>query len=339
MYNVIYLISNSYNSDPKRHLTTVTQNIKKTKEYVTILSQNLIKNPTSVKNVIYTSKLFTIQLASTNINEINKKESIKTGISSIDITNCENLIRSKGLIAQDESLYYSKIDWNPLILQSKSTPYTIDGIAKTISVSYDMFKINGEFIDPRICAYSVQTVVQIPTIYLSRFDLNRYQEYNKKGFNIYDQDDAFYNSRCEIVGLNDKYNSILSRRLSFDGYVLKCSFGCRLVSIDNPQGYMTCDCETFITTNTAANLTGAFSATGLEIGTIIGNGFNLPDIFISNIEIFKCFKTVSIVISLLNTYIIFTLYLLAPNILHSRELSSIINYRFIRFFPNNFYLL
>ncbi len=228
------------------------------------------------KAALYNNKLVSVQVSSTDPASLAKakEEAVKSGISIIDLTNCQNILREKEIIGKNEYIHFSKIDWNPSI---KIPPHPDDGIAKTNSVSYELFTSKGEKINKDYCK-DVKTKVDIPLINTNSFNMTMFQEFNKRGINIYDPNDEYYTNRCIPIKSTDNETSILSRRQLYEktNTTLTCSIGCELKGIDPKIHYMNCDCS--------------IGGKTQEIGSEIAESF-VTAIADFNIEILKCYKT------------------------------------------------
>ena len=237
-----------------------------------LLAQSLIKSSTAEKNVIYNSKLITIQLASTSLNTVVKEQAQQSGISVIDLTNCEAKLKLKGVITQTDSLFYLKIDWNPIL---KVPSYQNDGLTKTISVTYEILTTKGILLETGFCLND-KTTIQIPLLNSESFDLTNFASLSALGYNIFDPKDPYYTDRCIINKQTDLTNSIISRRNKWNGISLLCSTGCKLTSITtvNSTTYLNCEC---------------YTNSKLEVGTLIEKS-NLSTISSLNNEIVKCYK-------------------------------------------------
>ena len=264
--------NNNVNPSGRRNLLSQTEMNQQIKLDTLLLAQSLIKSSTAEKNVIYNSKLISIQLASTSLNTVVKEQAQRSGISVIDFTNCETKLKQKGIISQTDSLFYLKIDWNPSL---KIPPYENDGITKTISVTYELLTTKGLLLETGYCL-NEKTIIQIPLISSASFDLTNFASLLALGYNIFDPNDLYYTDRCIINKLTDSTNSILSRRNNWNGISLTCSTGCKLTSITtvNSTTYLNCEC---------------YTNSKLEVGTLIEKS-NLSTISSLNNEIVKCYK-------------------------------------------------
>jgi len=226
-------------------------------------------NVNNTESKLYETKLLSILIS--NSNEINQYNDIKTAISNnqtiVNFNACETFLKTNGYLAKNETISYSKIDWDSLI-KSNNTINTTN----TPSMSFDLYSNNGTQIDKNLCA-NIPTEVLIP---IEGFNDEMRNNLTKNGYELFNPNSTYFNDICIPMKLNDTAVVMEDRSGEFNTANLKCSTGCRYNSINLTIGYISCLCDT--------NQKD-------EIGTTYGK--LLLDIFKQvNIEIIKCWQTI-----------------------------------------------
>ena len=86
------------------------------KNYTEILMNALIKNNINgTESKLYETQLLSILLSNENNKEQDISIAIKNNLTIVNFKQCEDFLKSEGYLAQNETLYYSKVDWNAAI--------------------------------------------------------------------------------------------------------------------------------------------------------------------------------------------------------------------------------
>ncbi len=226
-------------------------------------------------NIMLKTKLLSIQMSSSDPKSKAQAEAeaIKNKLSIVDFSSCENFLKENGFIPKDESLTYSKTDWNPNLVYP---PNDNAGMLKSSSVSYDLFAANGTKIDRKLCK-DTTTDIKIPLKNIDALNLKLIDRIAGQGFDIFDPKSPYFESRCIPVVNNDIAETILGRRKEFQNLTLTCNGGCQMKGINSTTGYLNCNC----------NATNSASEVGVKFAK------RLIDVFTrTNIEIVKCVNAV-----------------------------------------------
>ncbi len=267
---------NRKNTDPK---ADVGKDLNKMKELTKSFTDKILKEYKGKGNLMMKTNLLSIQMSSSDPKEKKKAEAeaIKNKLSLIDFSTCEKFLKENGLIPPNESISYSKTDWNSKL---DYPPSDNAGMQKGASVSYDLFAANGTKINRSLCK-DTTTDIKIPLKNIDQLNLKLVDQVAKKGFNIFDTESPYFEDRC--IPMTDEAETISDRRKQYPGKTLGCKGGCKMSGINSTLGYVNCVCNT---TNSDA-----------EVGTKFAKKL-LGTLTDSNIEIVKCFNTVMVYVSL-----------------------------------------
>ena len=206
-----------------------------------------------------------------------QKYQIRSNISSIDLGECEKIIKKnvKGL-KDDDELIILKTDIRDLKIQSTYVafevyhPYTLDKINLSICENYDIS-------------------INVP-INLDENTQKLTQKLNEFGYNIFDEKDKFYNDICSKFTTDSGTDIILKDRRN-DIYTLintnLCQKGCNFQYYNFKLNQAKCNCQVIQKTSFASDFN--------DIKSYFFSTKNIYDIFkksfsYSNIQVMKCNK-------------------------------------------------
>ena len=195
--------------------------------YDRIKNEYIKKNKTDEKIIITKNIIFEI----TNSNE--QKQSLNQNISSIDLGECEYILKEKYNILEKESLIILKSD-----LKSDDL--------KATYVQYEIYNPNNlEKLDLSICNdYSIN--INIP-ILLDPKTESLYLTLNESGYNLFNPNDSFYNDIC--TPFKSEYNTdilIEDRRKDFyesRQNLTLCQIGCIFQNYNSTTKKSNCKCH------------------------------------------------------------------------------------------------
>jgi len=202
------------------------------------------------------------------INKQNDIEiAIKNNLTIVNFQECEDYLKKQGYIAQNQTISYSKTDWNSALKAIQNVNTT-----NSTSVSFSLYASNGTEIDKLLCSH-INTEFLIPII---GFNDEMRSNLTKNGYDLTNPNSSYFYDMCIPMKANDTAVTIKDRESEFSTANLVCMQGCTYKSINLTIGYISCLCDTNGPDEVAS-----------EFGTIF------LDVFIqSNIEIIKCWKTV-----------------------------------------------
>jgi len=192
---------------------------------------------------------------------------VKKNLTIINFQACEQYLKDNNLLKQNESISYSKIDWDSTIKKNINVNTT-----NSSSVSYSLYSSNGTEINKTLCA-GINTEILIP---IPGFNKEMAANLTKNGFDLYDPNSTYFSDLCIPMKLNDTAVTVEDRSKELNTLGLTCSSGCTYKSINLTIGYISCLCDTNGPKEMAS-----------EFGEIVINVF-----LQSNIAIATCFKTV-----------------------------------------------
>ena len=227
------------------------------------------------------SNNFTIEVSSVDlelkkISKLLKGEEVKSSASILDLSQCENILKKKYGLSNEESLILLKGDF-------------LDQIPDrflTNKVAYQLFSTSiGAFL-PLIDCKEADTSVNILSIFNSSNLLGslsyKIGSATEDNLNVFDPKSPFYNDICTPF-TNENGNDVLlnERRLDYfnENYNL-CENGCRFKGYNETIKRYTCECQI----KTSSGDTSNYENVPMEIP----EDFYKQDIGYSNIRVFKC---------------------------------------------------
>ena len=224
----------------------------------------------------------------------NQKEDNNADVSSIDIGECETILKKKYNISNDEQLIILKTDIKSEDLKTTYVQYEIYH-------PYNLIKLNMSF------CLDVKIVVNTP-VNLDNETISLYESLNNYGYNLFDSNDPFYNDICTVYTTENGTDVILSDRqndiFSLNANITLCQFGCQFEFYNVTSKKAKCNCD-IQNNSTITNITN------INFKNLIITSF-LILMFDSNFMVLRCYKEAFNVINLFRNIgrIIMTIILL-----------------------------
>jgi len=233
------------------------------------------------KNIMLKTKLISIQLSSSDptAKEENDAIAMQNKLSVVDFSSCEQTLKDNGYMSQNDTIVFSKTDWNPAL---ESPPTDNAGMTKSASVSYKLYYTNGTEIDRNLCA-NTTTAINIPLKNMDQLNITQIDSLASKGYNAMDPESPYYNDRCIPIRTNDTEATIEDKRSQYGNVSLGCQGNCQVGGINTTNGYVNCICNS---TDLSQDIGAKFENSLLSLITE------------TNIEIAKCISTVFTYVSL-----------------------------------------
>ena len=221
------------------------------------------------ENLIVQTKDTIFQLSTIN----DQKDDSNPDISSIELDECEAILKVKYNIPLNDQLIIIKTD-------IKNDYYISTYVQYEIFHPYTLEKLDMAFCN------EVKIIVNSPTN-LNEQTISLYNSLNNSGYNLFDINDPFYNDVCTTytsenktdVNIKDRQNEIFSNY----GNITLCQSGCTFISYNDKTKKVKCNCNVQIN-NTETD------TKKLVFGKEIWNTF-LKSIKNSNFLILKCYES------------------------------------------------
>ena len=202
-----------------------------------------------------------------------QKENSNPNISSIDLGECENILKKKYDIDDEDSLIILKLDIKNNDLISTNVQYEI----------YNPYNLEKLEMD---CCEKEKIIINAP-VNLTEETISLYNSLNKSGYNLFNATDNFYNDICTTytsesgtdVSIIDRQNELYS----VFGNITLCQSNCEFTSYDINNKKAICNCATQIKAI-------EFDASDIN-SNIIRSSF-LYTFKYSNLLIIKCYKVI-----------------------------------------------
>ena len=232
----------------------------------TILTKDYKGNETIIKteNVIF------------QVSKIeDQKNDNNQGVSSVDIGECEEILKKENNISLNDSLIIFKSDIKNDDLSATYVQYEIYNPNTLVQLSLEPCN-------------KVNIVVNVP-VYLDTYSLNQYERLEEAGYNLYDSADDFYNDICSTYTTENGTDMLLEDRKSdiynTSGNKVMCQTGCKFESYNKITQKAKCNCNVQV------------QSTQTDITKIDFSKENMAEKFLtplknSNFFVLKCYKLV-----------------------------------------------
>ena len=202
-----------------------------------------------------------------------QSDSTNPNISSVDLGECETILKKQYNLTEEDSLIILKTDLKSADLSSTYVQYEIYH-----PYTYDV--INLDYCE------NIKIIINSP-VNLSEETLSLYNSLLESGYNLFDVNDSFYNDICTLyttengtdVTLIDRQNELFSN----NGNISMCQIGCDFELYNDTTKKSKCECEVQKNSTQTNVIQINFN------GRLIYNSF-LVVLKNSNFMILKCFK-------------------------------------------------
>ena len=238
----------------------------------------LVKSSPPDSHTLYQTDLLDIQIANSKaeIKSIADQIAMSKNLSVIDFSECEDLLKETGFIGKNDSLIFSKTDWD----SSLKTGNLINvNETELDSVSYSLYTTSGMKVDMNLCSSTTTNIM------MHLKNLNTTTNSNITAYDIHDVNSPYYNDRCIVIGENETTMATVDdKRENFDNLNYTCSGDCEFQKINTTNGYLSCDCNS--------------SISDYEISPQYGRVI-LKVLENTNIEILKCYNQIFIFVNII----------------------------------------
>ena len=202
-----------------------------------------------------------------------QKNSLNPNISTIDLGECENILKKQYNLTNKDSLIVVKTDIKSEDLSATYVQYEIydPNTLKQLNLSY---------------CQDVKITVNIP-VNLDSDTMSLYDSLSGSGYNLFNAEDDFYNDICAVYTSANGTDMTLEDRkkeiFSMSGNITMCQSGCEFEYYNITTRRAKCDCE------------AQSKETETDANNIDFNGGNFATSFLStltnsNFLVLKCYK-------------------------------------------------
>ena len=124
-----------------------------------------------------------------------------SSVSDIDFSQCEKILKEKGIIKESDSLIIAKVDF----LKANTT---------TREVQYQVYTNDGEKVNLDYCK-NINIEITYPIDDGSDINYDLAKEMSKDNIDIYNINDPFFNDLCFPYALNGKDITLEDRKIIF----------------------------------------------------------------------------------------------------------------------------
>ena len=223
------------------------------------------------ENTIIETENVILQISTLN----DQKNSLNPNFSSIDLGECENILKAKHNISERDSLIVLKTDIKSPDLSSTYVQYEIYN-------PYTLEQLNMDY------CKDIKIGVNVP-VNLDSDTLSLYDSLSESGYNLFDSEDAFYNDICSTFTSANGTDMTLEDRkkemFSSNANISICQEACKFESYDKKTRKARCDCDVQ-SESTQTDMTKINFDKG-SMGTTF-----LSTLTNSNFMVLKCYKLV-----------------------------------------------
>ena len=191
------------------------------------IKENIIKNSSKYSNIIIKSKNVIFQVSSMEAQKLNK-----INLSSIDLGLCEQTLKNKENLTNDDDLIVFKIDIKSYDLSLTYVKYEIYNPKSYKLISLDSCKNSS-------------IIIKSPVNLAQNFDII-YESLNSSGYNLLNLNDSFYSDICSTYTSKNGTDISMSGRKTFlydkNSNVSFCQTGCYLYYYDYTNKKAICRC-------------------------------------------------------------------------------------------------
>ena len=266
------------------------------KEIFNSIRDNILKEDYHGENKIIETENVVIQLSTLE----DQKNGNNPNVSTIDIGQCENILKTRYNISDEQSLIVLKTDIKNEDLTSTYVQYEI------------YHPITKEQLDLTYCK-DVTIIVSVP-VNLDDNTVSLYDSLSESGYNLFDSEDDFYNDICSTYTSQNGTDMILSDRkkeiYSAVENISMCQTGCEFESYNKTTKKAKCNCE--VQTNSIETDVSKIDFSAAAVASSF-----ISTLKNSNFLVMKCYKLAIDITNLLKNKgriimtLIYFLYLIA----------------------------
>lgn len=223
------------NKNVTGNTTQIQAQIDSMKSNLLLYMDMLVKSG-DLDNDTIIGEMFSLQVSTDS--EQMKSDAIKNGLSFINSTACETILKSYYNISQSTSLMVQKVDFSSSTnLDNLNDTNASNGIRYSFFNPVTKVKLNSS-----LCENSTVSI-SIPIKNSSNLNMSLYSNLSKIGVDIFDANDTAFVSRCISV-LDPETNISTSVNYRIENYgqtSAQCSENCTYNGIDE-NNYVQCDC-------------------------------------------------------------------------------------------------
>ena len=174
-------------------------------------------------------------------NEINQKERLKNGISSIDLGNCPQVLQKHYNISENESLIILNIESKK---DEERNDHNKDNSFNIVNkINIEIFDMSGRRLDLSICKEDIKIKKYLGDI--GEINIELVKNYADIGIDVFNASDEFFNSLCyKYNNKEGKDITIEDRRTYIFQNVTFCQEGCTYEGMDLELITANCICKT-----------------------------------------------------------------------------------------------
>ena len=247
------------------------------------IKKRLLNEDYNGENLFIETKNVIVQLSKLE-DQVNQNN---VNISNIDLGECEDILRKANNIEnEDEDLIIYKTD---IKTSDSSSTY----------VTYEVYDSHLNKLNIDVCN-NAQITINVPVRLDDNF-VNLIQRLKEQGYNIFDENDPFYNDICSTYTSENKVDILLSDRKK-DIYTMTlnkslCQSGCEINSYNSITKQIKCDCDI----TTYSSKTNSLNIDNLFNKKEIAKSF-YDTLANSNFRVMKCYKYAIYFIQFWNNY-------------------------------------
>ena len=228
-------------------------------EVYTSIKENFLTEDYNGENTIIETENVVIQISTLE----EQKNSINPNVSTIDLGECENILKEKYNISKDYSLIVLKTDIKN------------DDLSVTY-VQYEIYHpITKKQLDLKYCN-DIKITVNVP-VNLDDNAILLYDSLSESGYNLFDSEDDFYNDICSTYTSENGTDMTLADRkdeiYSVAGNITMCQTGCIFELYNKTTKKAKCNCDAQVNSTETDISKIEFSISNILLSTLTNSNF------------------------------------------------------------------
>ena len=221
------------------------------------------------------------------LDDINQKEQLEKGISSIDFGECTKIIKNYYNISQNESLIVLNIELKQNKIQKNDNSFDLKK-----DTYIEIYDFSGRKLNLSICQENIKVMKYIGDI--EELDIQTAKDLATQGIDVFNAKDKFFNDLCYYYNNKDNKDIIIDdRRKDIFQNISFCQGGCIYDSVDYDLMSANCICKSNFLINDNSNNIDKEEQNDKEIINFdsITKSF-ISNLFDFNFNVLKCFNLV-----------------------------------------------
>lgn len=225
-----------------RKFANSTEQVEQIKQAIESMTKDIIASKGSIEaflkqssSILYGGEAFKIQISDNSPKSL--KEARENKLPIVDFSECEEQLKSSGLVGKDEKLYARNINYDPSLLADVSA--VSGSITASKGMSTEIIDSENKVVDTSSC----DSFIMKQPINNNIINTDSYKKVKgSQGADIYNSTQPFFNDICNSFPSENGTDITLNSRRSKFNVTSSCSNDCDYQYTDE-HDYSVCDCK------------------------------------------------------------------------------------------------